>query len=56
MAPPEFCNRGEVRYGSIGGIEYEVPQKLTHLLHRKFVGFGKLVRYDFNRLAVYDIT
>jgi len=23
---------GEVRYGSIGGLEYEVPQKLTHLL------------------------
>jgi len=21
-----------VRYGSIGGLEYEVPQKLTHLL------------------------
>ena len=26
MAPPGFCNRGEVRYGSIGGLEYEVPQ------------------------------
>ena len=26
MAPPGFCNRGEVRYGSIGGPEYEVPQ------------------------------
>jgi len=33
VAPPGFCNRGEVRYGSIGGLEYEVPQKLTHLLH-----------------------
>ena len=32
VAPPGFCNRGEVRYGSIGGLEYEVPQKLTHLL------------------------
>ena len=32
MAPPGFCNRGEVRYGSIGGLEYEVSQKLTHLL------------------------
>jgi len=28
VAPPSpgFCNRGEVRYGSIGGLEYEVPQ------------------------------
>jgi len=25
VAPPGFCNRGEVRYGSIGGLEYEVP-------------------------------
>jgi len=32
VAPPGFCNRGEVRYGSVGGLEYEVPQKLTHLL------------------------
>jgi len=24
VAPPGFCNRGEVRYGSIGGLEYEV--------------------------------
>ena len=32
VAPARFCNRGEVRYGSIGGLEYEVPQKLTHLL------------------------
>jgi len=41
-----------VRYGSIGGLEYEVPQKLTHLLQciRNLYG---LVRYDFNRLAVY---
>ena len=23
---------GEVRYRSVGGLEYEVPQKLTHLL------------------------
>ena len=22
VAPPGFCNRGEVRYGSIGGLEY----------------------------------
>jgi len=32
-----------VRYGSIGGLEYEVPQKLTHnftAVHREFVGFG----------------
>jgi len=32
VALPGFCNKGEVRYGSIGGLEYEVPQKLTHLL------------------------
>jgi len=34
VAPPGFCNKGEVRYGSIGDdrLEYEVPQKLTHLL------------------------
>jgi len=32
VAPPEFCNRWEVRYRSVGGLEYEVPQKLTHLL------------------------
>ena len=32
VAPPGFGNRGEVRYGSIGGLEYEVPQKLRHLL------------------------
>ena len=32
VAPPGFCKRGEVRYGSIWGLEYEVPQKLTHLL------------------------
>ena len=25
VAPPGFCNRGEVRYGSIGGLEYEFP-------------------------------
>jgi len=25
VAPPGFCNRWEVRYGSIGGLEYEVP-------------------------------
>jgi len=26
VAPPGFCNGGEVRYGSIGGLEYEVPR------------------------------
>jgi len=26
VAPPGFCDRGEVRYGSIGGLEYEVLQ------------------------------
>jgi len=52
VAPPGFCNRGEVKYGSIGGLEYEVPQKLTHLL--QCIGnLQGLVRYDFNRLAVY---
>ena len=41
VAPPGFCNRGEVRYESIGGLEYEAPQKLTHYtVHREFVGFG----------------
>jgi len=25
VASPGFCNKGEVRYGSIGGLEYEVP-------------------------------
>ena len=28
----DFVTGGEVRYWSIGGLEYEVPQKLTHLL------------------------
>ena len=32
VAPPGFCNRGEVRYGSVGSLVYEVSQKLTHLL------------------------
>ena len=32
MAPPGFCNRGEVRYGSIGGLEYEVPQSRLYCL------------------------
>jgi len=32
VATPGLWNKGEVRYGSIGGLEYEVPQKLTHLL------------------------
>ena len=36
----------------VGGLEYEVPQKLTHLL--QCIGNSQsLVRYDFNRLAVY---
>ena len=30
---------GEVRYGSIGGLEYEVPPTFT-AVHREFVGFG----------------
>ena len=32
MAPPGFCKRGEVRYGSIGGLEYEVPQSRLYCL------------------------
>jgi len=32
VAPPGFCNRGEVRYGSIGGLEYEVPQSRLNCL------------------------
>ena len=26
VGPPGFCNRGKVRYGSKGGLQYEVPQ------------------------------
>jgi len=32
VAPPGFCNRGEVRYGSIGGLEFEVPQSRLYFL------------------------
>ena len=32
VAPPGLCNRGEVRYGSIGGLEYEVPQSRLYCL------------------------
>ena len=32
VAPPGFCNRGEVRYGSIGSLEYEVPQSRLYCL------------------------
>jgi len=32
VAPPRFCNRGEMRYGSIGGLEYEVPQSRLNCL------------------------
>ena len=32
VAPPGFCNSGEVRYGSIGGLEYEVPQSRLYCL------------------------
>ena len=32
VAPPGFSNRGEVRYGSIGGLEYEVPQSRLYCL------------------------
>ena len=32
VAPPKFCNRGELRYGSIGVLEYEVPQSRLYCL------------------------
>ena len=32
VAPPGFCNWGEVRYGSIGGLEYEVPESRLYCL------------------------
>jgi len=32
VAPPGFCNRGEVRYGFIGGLEYEFPQSRLYCL------------------------
>jgi len=32
VAPPGFCNTGEVRYGSIGGLQYEVPQSPLYCL------------------------
>ena len=32
VAPPGFCNRGGVRYGSIGGLQYEVPQSRWYCL------------------------
>ena len=32
VTPPEFRNRGEVRYGSIGGLEYEVPHAVPVVL------------------------
>ena len=32
QAPPGFCNRGKVRYGSIGGLEYEVLQSRLYCL------------------------
>jgi len=32
VSPPGFCNRGEMRYGSIGGLEYEVPQSRLYCL------------------------
>ena len=32
VAPPGFCNRGEVRYGSIGGLEYEFTQSRLYCL------------------------
>jgi len=32
VAPPGFCNRGGVRYGSTGGLEYEVRQSRLYCL------------------------
>ena len=42
VAPPGFCNRGEVRYGSIGGLEYEAPPEADTFtaVHMEFVRFG----------------
>ena len=33
VAPPGFCDGGRVRYGSIGGLEYEVPQSRLYCLY-----------------------
>ena len=32
VAAPGFCDRGGVRYGSMGGLEYEVPQSRLYCL------------------------
>jgi len=32
VAPPGFCNGGGGSEVRVGSVEYEVPQKLTHLL------------------------
>jgi len=32
VAPPRFCNRGEMRYGSVWSLEYEVPQSRLNCL------------------------
>ena len=35
VAPPGFCNRGEVRYWSIGGLEYEVPSPVVLSVYQR---------------------
>jgi len=47
VAPPGFCNSGEVRYVSIGGLEYEVPQSRLYCL--RIYGRGSLL----DGLAMY---
>jgi len=50
VAPPGFCNRGEVRYGSIGGLEYEVPQSRLYCLNLSAYQRGSLL----DGLAMYS--
>ena len=41
VAPPGFCNSGEVRYGSRGSRVRSPPEADTFTaVHREFVGFG----------------
>ena len=46
VALPGFCNRGEVRYGSIGGLEYEVPQSRLYCLCIKLDGLAIYLSCD----------
>jgi len=47
VAPPGFCNRREVRYGSIGGLEYEVPQGICSVIRRSFMAMKAHVLHNF---------